>query len=141
MTIHLRSLQHDLREMVLSHGVFQGAVRAACCADDRDALEQHARRLNAEARASESGAHIELMFHGGRPDLPLASWWWSAAQRDAQRALAAACGRTLVMRRIEAESRGPDAIRALRTELAGIAVRPDPKVMAAALSETAPFAD
>jgi hypothetical protein len=138
MTIHLRSLPHDLREIVLSHRVFQDALFSDY---DREALHRHVLRLNAETRASVAGAQIQLLFHGGRPDLPLASWFWSAAQRDAQRALAAACGRTLVVRWIDAHYDGPDAIRALRTEVAGIAVRPDPTVMATALSDAAPFAD
>jgi len=125
---------------VLSHRVFQDALRVVCSVYDREALHRHVLRLNAETRACVEGAKIHLMFHGGRPDLPLASWWHSAAQREAQRALAAACGRTLVVRRIEAQLDGPDAIRALRTEVADI-VRPQPSVMAAALSEAAPFAD
>jgi hypothetical protein len=141
MTIHLRSLPHDLRDVVLSNRVFQDALRVALGAYDRQVLHRHVLRLNAETRVSVEAAKIHLMFHGGRPDLPLASWFRSAAQREAQHALAAACGRTLLVDRIEAQWDGPDAIRALRTEVAGLAVRPAPSMMAAALSEAAPFAD
>jgi hypothetical protein len=72
-------------------------------------LHRHVLRLNAETRASVEAAKIHLMFHGGRPDLPLASWFRSAAQREAQHALAAACGRTLLVDRIEAQWDGPGA--------------------------------
>ncbi len=136
MTIHIRSLPRDVRARVISHRVFRTALLAARIGVDRPLLDLYANALQDHARACVKDAQACLLLRRCRPDTGLVTRW-GEARSDALRALAAACGRTLIVRRIQSLAAGADAIRALERELASYSID-EPWAQPHPLGPTAP---
>lgn len=127
MTIDIRSLQVDLRARVVTHEVFRGALFVARFGGTPGWLEVYAGALEEQARSREDAAHVCLHLRRGRPDSGLVTLW-GRARRDALTALASACGRTLILRRVESLGGRPSARRALERELASYSIDAFPTV-------------
>jgi hypothetical protein len=100
LTIHIRSLPLDLRARVVTHEVFRSALFVARFGGTPKWLEVYAGALEEQTRSREDAAHVCLHLRRGRPDSGLVTFW-GRARRDALTALASACGRTLILRRVE----------------------------------------
>lgn len=140
MTIHLQSLPRDLRARVISHRVFRCALLVARIGEDRDWLTLQAGHLHHEAWRCTTSAQACLWRRRCGPDPGLVTLW-GRARSDALTALAAMCGRTLILRRKETMPLGLDALAELELQSYDLFASPHACETTTALDEPAPFMD